>query len=392
MSFFDKLNNKFSKFYDKVTTIETIRNIFFYLGITLFFIGDSSDYSIIGFTPLVKNLLLYSGFTLLVLKIFLTQESLYNYIKYFIYILIAIILDNVIGTKVIALSIVLYIMSSKKVDINKFFKYLFFINCIILIFNLYVYIANQFLGFNLFGTRISPEYYLYRNNLIRHGFYFYHPNAFSFYLFWTYMLYIYLQWDSFKRAKQYIKVFIASVLLAIVCFFCTQTRIATIFFLITVPLLFVFKNKKFQNSRLIKWILSYFYVILFIISMLLLVSYGLNNVLGVISLKISDILNGRIWLGNLELTKYGLTLFGQPGLASKFFVVDNGYYHILIKYGLLATLFFLSLFVKTSKRLCINKDYKCLYLITLFCVYNFIEALLVHPQSCIIYAILGMFI
>ena len=113
MSFFDKLNNKFSKFYDKVTTIETIRNIFFYLGITLFFIGDSSDYSIIGFTPLVKNLLLYSGFTLLVLKIFLTQESLYNYIKYFIYILIAIILDNIIGTKVIALSIVLYIIISK---------------------------------------------------------------------------------------------------------------------------------------------------------------------------------------------------------------------------------------------------------------------------------------
>ena len=134
MSIFDKLNNKFSKFYDKVTTIETIRNIFFYLGITLFFIGDSSDYSIIGFTPLVKNLLLYSGFTLLVLKIFLTQESLYNYIKYFIYILIAIILDNVIGTKVIDLSIVLYIISSKKVDINKFFKYLFFINCIILIY------------------------------------------------------------------------------------------------------------------------------------------------------------------------------------------------------------------------------------------------------------------
>ena len=88
MSIFDKLNNKFSKFYDKVTTIETIRNIFFYLGITLFFIGDSSDYSIIGFTPLVKNLLLYSGFTLLVLKIFLTQESLYNYIKYFIRIII----------------------------------------------------------------------------------------------------------------------------------------------------------------------------------------------------------------------------------------------------------------------------------------------------------------
>ena len=49
MSIFNKINNKFSEFYDKFVNIETIRNVFFYLGITMVFISISYDYSIIKF-------------------------------------------------------------------------------------------------------------------------------------------------------------------------------------------------------------------------------------------------------------------------------------------------------------------------------------------------------
>lgn len=173
---------------------------------------------------------------------------------------------------------------------------------------------------------------------------------------------------------------------------CTQSRTASIFFLISVPLLLLFKNKKFQESKITKHTLSYFYVIMFNISMFLLFVFKQKNILGVISQKINVLLSNRILLGDLELSKYGLTVFGQSRISFNDFVVDNGYYHILIKYGLLATVFFLCLFVKTSKRLYKTRDYKGLYLIILFCIYNFIEALLVHPQIAIVYVILGMFI
>lgn len=392
MSIFNKINNKFSEFYDKFVNIETIRNVFFYLGITMVFISISYDYSIIKFKLLTTNALLYSGITLLALKIFLTKESLYNYIKYLICILLAIICDSVIGNSKTALIIILYMISSKKIDRNNFFKYLFLLNYTIILFNLYIYFSNQFLGFNFFDAKIDAGYYLYRNDLVRHGFYFYHPNAFSFYLFWTYILYIYLQWDNLKSKKNYVIIFIVSVLLAGVCFLCTQSRTASIFFLISVPLLLLFKNKKFQESKITKHTLSYFYVIMFNISMFLLFVFKQKNILGVISQKINVLLSNRILLGDLELSKYGLMVFGQSRISFNDFVVDNGYYHILIKYGLLATVFFLCLFVKTSKRLYKTKDYKGLYLIILFCIYNFIEALLVHPQIAIVYVILGMFI
>lgn len=70
------------------------------------------------------------------------------------------------------------------------------------------------------------------------------------------------------------------------------------------------------------------------------------------------------------------------------FVVDNSYYYVFIKYGLLFSFIFYYQFSKTSMKLMSQKCYKDIYIIILFCIYSFIEALIVHPQI----AIVGLFI
>ncbi len=387
------IENKFSQLYNNTFgSIEFLKKTCFFVGLTCIFIYNCFDYNLILFTTRTFNTFLYLGIILLVLKILLTKEKLTTYLKYLFYILMAVICDNIIESRFILLTVILYMISSKQLDIKSIFKYIFIFNSLVLIINMFVYFMNQFIGFNLLNLQISN--YIYRGNSIRHSLYFYHPNAFSFYLFWTYITYIYLHWDDYtlKNRKKLSILFGISILFALFCFTATQTRIACLLFLVSVPLLLIFKNKKFQNNQIFELLTTTMYLIIFSFSFLLLLFYKQDNIFGLISMSFDNLLSGRINLGHIELLDKGITLLGNniPNFAN--FVVDNGYYHILIKYGIVFTLFFGFLIFKASCKSYERKDFKTVYVLVLFCIYNFIEALLVHPQACIIYAILGLFI
>lgn len=395
----NKLNNIekiFSKAYDKFFKDKNnLINILYYIAIIMLYIvqfNSSSRILILSYSTIERFELIAT--VLLILKIILTKETLTKYLSFILVIVLAIVCDNCIGLDYHLLTIILIIIGSRNIKIDKVIKLLLCFNILMIGYHCIRYIIDYY-NIGLTDTLSFQTEYM-RNNRIRHSFYFYHPNVFSNYLFWSWMMWFYLNFDN---EKYFIKIIIIGTIFSIISYVFPNSRNASMFYFVAMVLYLVLKHKKIQENEVVKDVISLTFIICFLISWILLIFLD-SNVFGNIVQKINSVLSNRILLGKGFLKEYGVSLFGNLFTTERNKVIisdgrvvfDNWYYYMIIRYGLIISGFYFYIFSKSLVKLLNDKKYSKVFVIIIFLAYNCIEVVGVNSSISIPFYFIGMFL
>lgn len=392
----DKLDKRFLKGYEKFFKDNNkFQNLLFFIAIILFYVINVNTISrTISIDSLTINQLKVAITTILLLKIIITKEKLSTYLLFLLCIVIAITCDCATGLNYDMLILVLIILSARNVDVNKVIKLILCLNIIVLGFNCIKYIMDYNTNVDLLEFQ---KQFVRSNGKIRHTFYFYHPNTFSNNLFWSWMMYFYL---NFGKKKEVIKTCIIGIVLAIITYVFPNSRNAALFYIIAILLYFVFQNKKITNNELFKININLFFLICFFASWLLLVFLGQNNIVGELVSKINNLLHNRILIGKSYLAEYGISIFGNlftseknmAAIGVERIVFDNWYYYMIVRFGLLISIFYCFTFSKSLLKLSEQQNWQKVFVIVIFLLYNCIECIGMTPIISIPYFFIGMFL
>lgn len=388
----------FNKIYNKIFSYSFFSNslfqkILYFIGLTSVFLYYSRNYTLFHFFDRFYDAMYYIALISLFLKIILTKEKFFTYLRFLIYIILVIIVDaNTKNSHILLLSI-LYIIGSRKVDVKLIFKYFFIVNSFIIMFNLFFFYIHDILHLSFVGNETTR--FFYRGDLLRLAFYFPHPNTFSNIIFWTYIIYIYLHFHDKK--KKWLLMLI-SFLLALFIYVYPNTRNVAILLVVSVPLLLIFQSKRIQNSKIFKLVNVSSFSLFCFGSFLLLFLFKQENIIGDIVQNINLLISNRIYLADIFLQGYGVSFLGNlvtsyrnvKLINAAYFYVDNLYYNIFIRYGLVIFFLIVLAFYRLSKYLCREKKYPEMYIILIFGIFNCIEATLFLPPLAFPIILLGL--
>lgn len=373
---------------------QLLKNILFFVGLTGILIYESAHYSSLIRIDYPTSLILGDiSLIILIIKILLTKEKTWKYLIYALLIYLARICENNIAIDFHMTFIIIPIIASKEIELKKIIKFIFIFNSLLILMQTICYTLFN-IGLMDFLI-IEKENSLYRNGVLRHTMFFFHPNTFSNYLFWTYMMFVYLNFDNKKMKKIIILV---AIFLAIFTYIIPNSRNAALFYIISIVLILVY-NSKIRDNKYFKTMTMLSFAICMLISFILLILYNGDNILGDLTNAINKLLSGRIWLGKSYLQEYGTSLLGnymfspdKNYAASYVFrvVIDNWYYYMIIRIGIVFTIFFAVMFSKACYNFTQNKDYAKTYVLTIFMLYNCIEIIATLPQLSFPYFFLGM--
>ena len=389
----DKLNKKFSKGYENFFKDNNqLANLLFYIAVLLLYIICINNISkAISIDSLIVIKLKVITSTIFILKILFNKENLFKYLLFLILISIAIACDLCTGLSFDILFIVLLIIASRNIDSNKVIKMIICLNIITIGYHCAKYIID----YNLHPLVLKYQAQFIQNGI--HSFYFCHPRIFVNILFSSWLMWFYL---NFNNKEQIIKVYIIGLLLAIITYIFTGFISTTIFYFIAMILYFVFQNKKLTNKESIKIIVRLTFLLCFFLSWFSLITFGQDNIIGEFISKINELLNNRVLLGKRYLLEYGAGLFGKKFtlvdsiLASEFAntALNNWYYYMIIRLGLLMSIFYCFIFCKSLLKLSENNNWSKVFVIVIFLLYSCIECVGVIPIISIPYFFIGMFL
>ena len=389
----DKLNKKFSKGYENFFKDNNqLANLLFYIAVLLLYIICINNISkAISIDSLIVIKLKVITSTIFILKILFNKENLFKYLLFLILISIAIACDLCTGLSFDILFIVLLIIASRNIDSNKVIKMIICLNIITIGYHCAKYIID----YNLHPLVLKYQAQFIQNGI--HSFYFCHPRIFVNILFSSWLMWFYL---NFNNKEQIVKVYIIGLLLAIITYIFTGFISTTIFYFIAMILYFVFQNKKLTNKESIKIIVSLTFLLCFFLSWFSLITFGQDNIIGEFISKINELLNNRVLLGKRYLLEYGAGLFGKKFtlvdsiLASEFAntALNNWYYYMIIRLGLLMSIFYCFIFCKSLLKLSENNNWSKVFVIVIFLLYSCIECVGVIPIISIPYFFIGMFL
>ena len=348
----DKLNKKFSKGYENFFKDNNqLANLLFYIAVLLLYIICINNISkAISIDSLIVIKLKIITSTIFILKILFNKENLFKYLLFLILISIAIACDLCTGLSFDILFIVLLIIASRNIDSNKVIKIIICLNIITIGYHCAKYIID----YNLHPLVLKYQAQFIQNGI--HSFYFCHPRIFVNILFSSWLMWFYL---NFNNKEQIVKVYIIGLLLAIITYIFTGFISTTIFYFIAMILYFVFQNKKLTNKESIKIIVSLTFLLCFFLSWFSLITFGQDNIIGEFISKINEFLNNRVLFGKRYLLEYGASLFGKKFtlvdsiFASEFAnaALNNWYYYMIIRLGLLMSIFYCFIFCKSLLKL-----------------------------------------
>lgn len=205
---------------------------------------------------------------------------------------------------------------------------------------------------------------------------FIHPNTLGFILFIIGLLTFVDSYEARSRNN-----FIALLLLTAVDFYIANSRTTTLLLLIMdiVMAAKVFKNdmiSRFLNKKWVRNLLLFFVVALIDFTVWFATSYNGSGRL----LQLNGLLNNRVQNGSYYMSLYGISLFGKNipefVLWSDNFTqlyLDNGYLLMLIKYGVIATVIYVMMILRSARKAIRVKNIAMVVAIGLIAVSLFTE-------------------
>lgn len=185
--------------------------------------------------------------------------------------------------------------------------------------------------------------------------------------------------DSYeKRSKNG---FIILLLLTVMDFYIANSRTTTLLLLIIVIVMAVKvfnydRISHFLNKKWIRNLLLIFVILLIGYTIWLSTSYNGSGRM----LQLNGLLNNRMQNGSYYMSLYGISIFGKkiPEFVLwndnfTMLYLDNGYLLMLIKFGLIATVLFVSMILQSARKAIINKDIAMIVAIAVITVSLFAE-------------------
>lgn len=300
---------------------------------------------------------------------FIKKKS--NYLKIFLIVFVLLVfLINLLITKNIKLTSLLIIcIASYGYDYKKVIKAMLIMQMVGLVFTIIGCVSG-----------LTQDYIILRSDgTIRHSFGFTYTTVLSQTVLFASLLFIYI--NSFKIN---IKSIIVLEIINILAYIFTTSRTELLIFELVVFCILLSKIINFKKIMIsIGMKLSYFFILLPIISILLVIIYPMGGVMN----KIDDMLSGRLMIqsnvlrnekltpfgSNFKMVGYGLEDATKYGGSINYNYIDNEYIQLLVIDGIIIFILVILLIVCLLKELYAKKKYKEFVFVYIYLLYAIVN-------------------
>ena len=257
------------------------------------------------------------------------------------------------------------LFASREIEVKKIVRFMFQITSVLLVLDIVMYIVNYALG----RVELSQTRQIDGATILRHNFFFNNANGFSFYFFFTVLMFTYVYYDKIKKGYLY------GILLVSAWFTYVFPNTRTIALLFPLFILFDLCKGKVWD-KVVSKICRHLYIIAFVLVIIVVYLFAFHS--NVITQKINEAMNGRLTMVAGAYQLYGINLKGHriinenlylPNLGYFKLYIDNFYGMLVIRYGLIVTVIVSFFAMITSRDL--YKNNKRIELILLSFVFLF---------------------
>lgn len=257
------------------------------------------------------------------------------------------------------------LFASREIEVKKIVRFMFQITSVLLALDIVMYIVNYALG----RVELSQTRQIDGATILRHNFFFNNANGFSFYFFFTVLMFTYVYYDKIKKGYLY------GILLVSAWFTYVFPNTRTIALLFPLFILFDLCKGKVWD-KVVSKICRHLYVIAFVLVIIVVYLFAFHS--NAITQKINEAMNGRLTMVAGAYQLYGINLKGHriinenlylPNLGYFKLYIDNFYGMLVIRYGLIVTVIVSFFAMITSRDL--YKNNKRIELILLSFVFLF---------------------
>lgn len=282
----------------------------------------------------ISNFLSYFDYfsILILIFVFIMQSKKYSYksLIFTVFLIGISIWSSIISKDKTILKLVLLLINFKDIDFDKFIKKDFIFKSILIIAVIILY----YLG-------MTNNVMVYREGIFRNAFGFSHPNLFAAYL-------MILCFDLFyiNRNKSFKIPIIFSILISFFIYKYVDSRTTLIIILLAIFLIVTRKIiiEKVCNNKIISFIFKNLFLIFLIVSIFSAYKYDASNEMWS---AVNKIFSGRLRLNYYFLSNYNINLFGNNVITNEYLILDNSYINVLLRFGI-STLFFLDLLFRRA--------------------------------------------
>lgn len=255
--------------------------------------------------------------------------------------------------------LLLILLVSKNIDINKFIKNIFFIQ---------LFMFCTVILFHMMG--MTTDVIKYREDgSIRNSLGFSHPNRLGNYIFIMILEYIYI-----RKAKLKLYNYLIIGLVLITTNYFSDSRATLYSMIVTLIIIYIYNiaGKRILTNKFSKIIIINSFLILSILSFSLCYFYRNGNEMAE---RINEVLSNRILLMNRELENKTIKPYGYElnSIENETIVIDNAYGNIVIMYGWVINIFFLLLFTINFIELYKRENYSMIIVLFGYLIYSMFE-------------------
>ncbi len=227
-------------------------------------------------------------------------------------------------------SLVLIMLSSINIDLKKIIKVLFVFNFFVLVLHIGIYICNLIFNIDELDIMLRTTN---DGQIMRHSFFFKHPNVFSMYVFWTIAMYFYLKYEKLSTID-----YAVTILISMYVYIYPNSRTSCVA-LILLVLFTLLEKKEFLSIKFVK---------ISIISIILISILSIFMIENPIISAIDNALSCRMSLAHIIYNKYGINLLGSDirggteitAVNGRVFtsikIIDGTYFALILNYGIIA--------------------------------------------------------
>ena len=357
-----------------------IYNIIYFLGVFLLQIRYFDTYSnLIVISNIFSSLFLILGIIFISIKILSIREKRDRYfLKIFL-----ILIGGVIYLKsnnIIFLIFILVALGAEDLDKRSVVKFLFFTNLLYIIINVFGYFLQM-----IFDPENLYILFVTKNQKIvqRFTFNFIHSNTFAAFVFWVYMMYVYL-YDN--RNNKFINMLITLGILIFI-YFTTYSYTTCLMMILFIILYYFYSESKMFYMKFSKFIMQNLTIIIFLVMLSTIIFYDFSLVQ-----MIDELLTSRVTLARFAYERYGIGIIGMNVLQidhpvvvgdyilGNFMYLDGGYYNLILRSGVIASVIFLYYVKGAMKKFFDNKERKNIVFLTICAIFAISETIALNPM------------
>lgn len=344
--------------------MKKLNNIFYFSYFLIIFSDMYNDVSYL------KNILqFFDIISLSMIAGYIVINFIYNKkikIKYFLYIifLIFVLVSSFVANDRSLIKLAFLLMAMETIDFNQLIKKDLKIRSFLLLVLMILCVVGI----------VDAEVIEFRNGLPRYNFGMAHPNSFAFELTIIYFDYLYLK--SLKTKKIDLMAFLLAVTFIIFIYLFVGSR-TNMLVIMLILIGYVFKQKLNLKNKIFNLILQNSFLIFLILSIICSYFYP-NDLL----LKLDGLFSRRLYLANYYINTYGLKILGSDIFCDQYFVLDNAYINLLVRFGLLTTIILSMLYVLNFKLILKHNNKMLLIIMLVLMIYGLFETPMYIPGKC----------